>query len=108
MKYGEIEINQDKIEFHNSLLGIEKIIYNGKEVSKKISCLGTTHKFKIGHDNFKVISRCQLFCWNKIKLTIVRNNEKIYEGNIPISTTHKMIWFAIGLFIGMLLLRINF
>ena len=108
MKYIEIEINQNKIEFHNTILGVEKIVFNGKEVSKRFSLLGTTHKFKIGIDNYKITSKCKSLCWNKVIIIIEKNNEKIYEKSIPIKLAHKIIWFIIGLLVGMLITNIKF
>ena len=108
MKYTEIKINQNKIEFHNSILGVEKIMFNGKEVSKKFSFLGTTHNFEIEENNYKITSKCQSLCWDKVKIIIERNNEKIYEKSIPINLKHKVIWFIVGLIIGTLITRINF
>ena len=108
MKYTEIEINQNKIEFHNSILGVEKIIFNGKEVSKKFSFFGTAHNFKIEQDDFKITSKSQFFSWNNLKIIIERNNEKIYDKNIPTNIKHGIIWFITGLVIGILIVRIDF
>ena len=37
MKYYEFNINLNKIEFFNSFCGIERVLINGKPVSKKIT-----------------------------------------------------------------------
>ncbi|MCF6240123.1 MAG: hypothetical protein L3J74_02110 [Bacteroidales bacterium] len=108
MKYTEIAIDQNKIEFHNSILGVEKIIFNGKKVSKKFSFLGTTHNFKVGEDDFKISSKSRPFSWNNLKIIIERNNEKIYDKNISTNIKHRIIWFVIGLVIGMLIVQIDF
>lgn len=108
MKYTEIEINQNNIEFHNSILGVEKIIFNGKEVSKRFSLFGTAHNFKIEQDDFKVTSKSQFFSWNNLKIIIERNSEKIYDKNIPTNIKHRIIWLIIGFVIGILITRIDF
>ncbi len=108
MKYTEIEINQNKIEFHNSILGIGKIIFNEKVVSIKFSILGTIHNFKIEQDDFKITTKYQLFSWNNVELIIERNNEKIYDKYIPTNTKHRIIWFIIGIVIGVLISKIDF
>ncbi len=108
MKYTEIEINQNKIEFHNSILGVEKIIFNEKEVSKKFSILGTIHNFKIEQDDFKITTKYQLFSWNNVELIIERNNEKIYDSIISTNIKHRIIWFLVGVVTGILISKIDF
>ena len=106
MKYGEILIDSNKIEFYNSIIGVEKIIVNGKEVSKKFGILGATHNFVIDKDNYKLISKCNGCCTSKINIIINKNGEKIYEGLIPINKKHRIYWFSLGVIIGLLLVKL--
>ena len=39
MKYAEFNIENNKIEFLNSVFGIESVLLNGKTVSKKFPAL---------------------------------------------------------------------
>ena len=40
MKYAEFNIENNKIEFMNSVFGIESVLLNGKTVSKKFTFSG--------------------------------------------------------------------
>jgi len=43
MKYAEFNIDSNKIEFLNSVFGIESVLLNGKRISKKFSFSGITY-----------------------------------------------------------------
>lgn len=45
MKYAEYTIENQRVAFHNSLFGVESILVNGEQVSKKFSWFGKEHFF---------------------------------------------------------------
>lgn len=47
MKYAEFNIDLNKIEFLNSIFGIESVLLNGKIISKKFSFSGIKHEIKL-------------------------------------------------------------
>jgi hypothetical protein len=47
MKDAEFNIDSNKIEFRNSIFGIESVLLSGKIISKKFSFSGITHEIKI-------------------------------------------------------------
>ena len=52
MKYAEFNIENNKIEFLNSVFGIESVLLNGKTVSKKFSFSGVKHNLNLHSENF--------------------------------------------------------
>jgi hypothetical protein len=47
MKYAEFNVESNKIEFWNSIFGIESVLLNEKIISKKFSFSGITHEIKL-------------------------------------------------------------
>ena len=45
-------IENNKIEFLNSVFGIESVLLNGKTVSKKFSFSGVKHNLNLHSENF--------------------------------------------------------
>ncbi len=54
MQYLKLKTERTIIEFHNNLLGVETVIANGIEVSKKSSILGVHHHFTVMEDGESV------------------------------------------------------
>lgn len=54
MKYAEYNIDNNKIEVYNSLLGKETILLNGNTISEKHSFWGSDHYFNINDDNYSI------------------------------------------------------
>ena len=101
MKYADFKINGNSIEFHNSLVGNEKILVDGKVVSKKFSIFGTKHKFELNQKEYQIKSGQGNFGFG-IKLELTENENLIDDKSIY-WTKHSFIWFAVGLSVGCLL-----
>lgn len=54
MKYAVYQIENEILEFHNSLIGKEALYLNGQNVSEKFSFWGTEHYFKINDDQYSI------------------------------------------------------
>ncbi len=54
MKFVTYQIENEIVEFHNSILGKESIVLNGEKISEKFSFFGTEHYFKIGDNNYNI------------------------------------------------------
>ncbi|MFD0796653.1 hypothetical protein ACFQZJ_04220 [Maribacter chungangensis] len=54
MKYITYTIEDQTLEFYNSILGRESVVLNGKKISEKRSFFGTEHYFTIGEDNYSI------------------------------------------------------
>ena len=105
MKYIEFNTDQNKIEFHNSILGKETILVDGKKVSEKFSITGKEHKFKIGKDNYKITSSYELFSNRMIKFSFEKNGKLIEERTVPMNSKQRIYWMGIGFLIGYLMFK---
>lgn len=54
MKYITYTIEDQTLEFYNSILGKESVVLNGTKISEKRSFFGTEHYFSIGEDNYSI------------------------------------------------------
>ncbi len=54
MKYITYTIENQTLEFYNSILGKESVVLNGKKISEKHSFFGTEHYFTIAEDNYNI------------------------------------------------------
>jgi hypothetical protein len=61
MKYTEYTIDNNKIEFLNSILVKETVVVNAEKVSEKFSITGTEHHFAIKSHHFILKSNNELF-----------------------------------------------
>ena len=75
MKYYEFNINLNKIEFFNSIYGLERVVVNGEPVSKKFSLLGTEHKIKIQTEDWELQSKYELFATKNLELYLKKNGK---------------------------------
>ena len=105
MKYTDFKINGNSIEFHNSIVGKETVFVNGKVTSEKFSIFGTKHKFDIERNQYELKSRLQPIIGIGVKLELMENGELI-ETRVVNNAKQSIIWFAAGLFLGMVLFRI--
>ena len=103
MKYADFKIDETTIEFHNSLVGNEKVLVDGKVVSEKFSIFGTKHKFELNNKEFQLISST-IFLGIGLKLELTENEKLIDEKSIY-WTRHSLIWFSAGLLVGFVLSR---
>ncbi len=80
MKYVTLFHNGNQIEIHNSMLGEEKIKYNGEVVSAKSSFFGAKHNFWVEEDGEQVEYKVLIsFNWKVgIGFDIFRNGEPLF------------------------------
>lgn len=103
MKYADFKVNENTIEFHNSIVGNEKVLVDGKVVSEKFSIFGTAHKFELNNKEFQLISST-IFLGLGIKLELTEN-EKLIDDKSIYWTKHSFIWFAAGFLFAWVLSR---
>ena len=77
MKYKEYNLNDNKIEFHNSIIGKETVLINNKIISQKYSILGTEHKFSIDGENYQLKSSCEFIKTIGVKLILLKKGKQI-------------------------------
>ena len=82
MQYRKIVAGETVIEFHNNWMGVETIMANGREVSRKSSVWGTSHHFSVMEDGhptrYTLISK--LTEMGGVQLDLLRNGELLHEG----------------------------
>jgi len=81
MKYADFKINENTIEFHNSLIGNETVFVDGKIVSEKFSIFGTVHKFELNKKEYQLISNTLNLGYG-IKLELRANKKLINDKSI--------------------------
>ena len=106
MKYYEYTIESNKIEFHNSYLGTETILVNGKKVSKKYSITGTEHPFKINGTKFMLTTEYELFQDRKFNLYLEQNGKLIDLKYIKLNKRYRLIVLGIGIVCGFWIITI--
>lgn len=97
MKYAEFNINSNKIEFLNSVFGIESVLLNGKTISKKLSFSGIKHKIRLNSEDFTLESKYKQFNKNEIKLELKKNGELLEKQIVQADKKHKLYWMLIGI-----------
>jgi len=109
VKYYEFNDDQNKIEFYNSIFGIEKVLINGKLLSNKFSMTGRKHQFRIDSDIFILKSNIKLFGDRVINFDLSKN-EKLIDSKIArFDKKQRLIWIILGFPIGFGLYKlINF
>lgn len=100
MKYAEFNIDSNKIEFLNSIAGIETVLINGNRVSNKFSFLGTEHHFKINTKDFVLQSDYKLFDLHEIKLNFKEDNKLIESKSIKLDKKQRLFWTTCSIIIG--------
>ncbi|MCF6140400.1 hypothetical protein L1S34_03805 [Flavobacterium sp. K77] len=104
MKYAEFTIENNKIEFFNNFLGMEKALLNGKNISSKFSFLGAVHPIKLQDRNLVLKVRYAL---GSIKMQLMENDLLLEEQSAKISIKQRIFWSLIGVGIGFLLARLT-
>ncbi len=102
MKYAEFNIDSNKIEFLNSVLGFESVLVNGKKISNKFSITGIEHKFDMNSKTYILKSKAKLFAKDGINVQLSENGKSIETINFEYDTKHRMYWIAFGVFFGLL------
>lgn len=86
MKYTEYTIDNDKIEFLNSILGKETVVVNGEKISEKFSITGAEHHFSIKLNHFILKSNYELFKDRKLKIELVKNDKIIDSKSVDMNS----------------------
>lgn len=102
MKYAEFNIDTNKIEFLNSALGIETVLLNGKQISKKFSLSGIIHNVKLNSQKLTLESKYEQFGKREIKLELKENGNVVETKIAKADKKQRIYWMAIGIFIGLL------
>ena len=100
MKYAEYNIDNNKIEFLNSILGKETLVVNGEKVSKKFSVTGTEHHFTIKSNHFILKSNYELFKDKKLKIELLKNDEIVDSKSVYMNSKQRLVWIVCGALIG--------
>jgi hypothetical protein len=100
MKYAEFNIENNKIEFLNSVFGIESVLLNGKTVSKKFSFSGVKHKLNLHSENFILKSKYKPFDKREIELELVKNGKTIERQIVQADKRQRLFWILIGIGLG--------
>jgi hypothetical protein len=100
MKYAEFNIDSNKIEFLNSVFGIESVLLNGKRISKKFSFSGITHEIKLHARDLVLESKCKQFDKKEIKLELKESGVLLKEQFVKTDKKQRYVWFLIGIGLG--------
>ena len=104
MKYAEFIIENDTIEFWNTILGVEKVLLNGEKVSSKFSFSGDVHPIKLKERDLVLKVRYAL---GNIKMQLMENDLLLEEQSAKINIKQRILWSMIGVAIGFLLARLT-
>lgn len=89
-------IDNHKIEVVNTLLGKEKVLINGKMVSKKSCTIGTLHKFEIGNNEYQIGQRDKTYKKRGSIFEVRKNGMPVTLVNIrPKSSTQLLVMVII-------------
>jgi hypothetical protein len=105
MKYTEFNIDNDKIEFANSILGNETVFVNGKKTSRIFSISGTEHRFKVDSNIYSLRTNYDEFKGRKVKLVLKKNGLLVDSRFVELKSSQTIFWVATGLIISYLILR---
>ena len=98
MKYAEFNIENRIIEFHNTMIGFEKIIINNKTVSKKYSFSGATHQ--LPYTDCYLESKYVQFGNRKIELSLIKEGNTIDKKTVATDLKQRFFWIIIGVLSG--------
>lgn len=76
MKRAVFTVGEQQFAFSKGFFGKECIYLNGKEVSKKFSFGGTTHRFSTENADFEVESIYKTFNLKNIELHLKKNRKR--------------------------------
>lgn len=95
MKYAEFNIENHKIEFLNSVFGIESVLLDGKKVSEQFSFSGIKHKLNLNSENFILKSKYKQFDNREIEIELVKNGKTIEKQIIQADKKQRIYWILI-------------
>jgi hypothetical protein len=104
MKHAEFTIENNTIEFWNTILGMEKVLLNGKNISSKFSLSGRDHSIKLQDRN--LVLKVRYFPGN-MKMQLMENDLLLEEQSAKINIKQRILWSVIGVGIGFLLARLT-
>ena len=107
MKYTEFNIDSNKIEFLNSIFGIESVLLNGKRISKKFSFSGITDEIKLHARDMILESKYKQFDKKEIKLELKENGVLLKEQFVKIDKKQRFFWFLIAIGLGITLSKLT-
>ncbi|PIF62007.1 hypothetical protein [Flavobacterium sp. 11] len=107
MKYAEFNIDSNKIEFWNSIFGIESVLLNGKRISKKFSFSGITHEIKLHTRDLILESKYKQFDKKEIKLELKENGVLLKEQLVKIDKKQRYFSFLVGIVLGITLYKLT-
>ena len=102
----EFKIDDNKIEFVNSIFGKETIRLNGKTVTEKYSISGAEHRFNLNNENFKIISSYNSFKNRDIKLDLIKDSKIIQSNSFKTSSMQRIMWMAMGFALVLILIKL--
>ncbi|MBB1194264.1 hypothetical protein DNC80_11380 [Flavobacterium sp. SOK18b] len=104
MKHAEFTIENNTIEFFNTIFGVEKVLLNGKNISSKFSFSGADHAIKL--QDRDLVLKVRYFLGN-MKMQLMENDLLLEEQSAKISFKQRIFAALIGVGIGFLLTRLT-
>ena len=106
MKYAEFNIDSNKIEFLNSIFGIESVLLNGKRISSNFSFSGSNHPIKFKDRDLILKIKYTQFGPKDIKMELIENDVLLMEQHVKIDIRQRILTVLIGVTIGFLLSKL--
>ena len=100
MKYAEFNIDSNKIEFLNSIFGIESVLLNGKRISSTFSFSGSNHPIKLKERDLILKIKYIQFDTRDIKMQLMENDILLQEQSAKIDIKQRVLWALVGVGIG--------
>ncbi|WP_339653658.1 hypothetical protein [Flavobacterium frigidarium] len=94
MKYAEFIFDNNKIEFVNSYIGMEKVLINDQVVSRKFSLSGVTHQLNI--NDLLLKTSYKQFANREIEITLISKGEIVAKQVLPTDIKQRIFWMVIG------------
>lgn len=98
MKYAEFIFDNNKIEFVNSYIGMEKVLINDQVVSRKFSLSGVTHQ--LNNTDFLLKTSYRQFANREIEITLISKGEIVAKQVLPTDIKQRFFWIMMGVLSG--------
>lgn len=79
MKYKEYELENNKVEYKNSILGRETVIVNGNVVSEKQTFFGVSHSFNLNSNQYKLVTKREFSDTLSVNIILIKNGEFVQK-----------------------------
>lgn len=79
MKYKEYELENNKVEYKNSILGKETVIVNGNVVSEKQTLFGASHSFNVNSNQYKLVTKREFTDTLSVIIILTKNGEFVQK-----------------------------